>query len=193
MGFSRQEHWSGLPCLSPGDLPDPGIELESCLAGRFFTTEPPRKPNHYIHRHTCMHECSVTQLYSPLCELMDCHLPSRLAFPTPGISLTQGSNLCLCISWIGWGILYHCAPSEALLAFPWAFLVTSLQHPWAREDTSWMPLPWVNTRGKCNIMWFPKAMPMSTVLKTENLTTPASPHSLSPCSFSCFIAEAAWE
>ena len=26
MGFSRQECWSGLPFLSPGDLPDPGIE-----------------------------------------------------------------------------------------------------------------------------------------------------------------------
>jgi len=26
MGFSRQEHWSGLLCPSPGDLPDPGIE-----------------------------------------------------------------------------------------------------------------------------------------------------------------------
>ena len=26
MGFSRQEYWSGLPFLSPGDLPDPGIE-----------------------------------------------------------------------------------------------------------------------------------------------------------------------
>ena len=26
MGFSRQEHWSGLPCPPPGDLPDPGIE-----------------------------------------------------------------------------------------------------------------------------------------------------------------------
>ena len=26
MGFSRQEHWSGLPCCPPGDLPDPGIE-----------------------------------------------------------------------------------------------------------------------------------------------------------------------
>ena len=27
MGFSRQEHWSGLPFLSLGDLPDLGIEL----------------------------------------------------------------------------------------------------------------------------------------------------------------------
>ena len=26
MGFSRQEHWSGLTFPSPGDLPDPGIE-----------------------------------------------------------------------------------------------------------------------------------------------------------------------
>ena len=26
MGFSRQEYWSGLPCPSPGGLPDPGIE-----------------------------------------------------------------------------------------------------------------------------------------------------------------------
>ena len=26
MGFSRQEHWRELPCLPPGDLPDPGIE-----------------------------------------------------------------------------------------------------------------------------------------------------------------------
>ena len=25
-GFSRQEYWSGLPILSPGKLPDPGIE-----------------------------------------------------------------------------------------------------------------------------------------------------------------------
>ena len=29
VGFSRQEHWSGLPFPSPGDLPDPGIKLES--------------------------------------------------------------------------------------------------------------------------------------------------------------------
>ena len=27
MEFARQEYWSGLPFPSPGDLPDPGIEL----------------------------------------------------------------------------------------------------------------------------------------------------------------------
>ena len=26
MGFSRQEHWSGLPLPPPEDLPDPGIQ-----------------------------------------------------------------------------------------------------------------------------------------------------------------------
>ena len=41
MGFPRQEYWSELPFPSPGDLPDPGIEpCVSCIAGRFFTTEP---------------------------------------------------------------------------------------------------------------------------------------------------------
>ena len=31
--------------LSPGDLPNPGVEPESpALAGAFFTTEPPGKP-----------------------------------------------------------------------------------------------------------------------------------------------------
>ena len=29
MGFSRQEHWSGLPFPSPGDLPNPGIKPRS--------------------------------------------------------------------------------------------------------------------------------------------------------------------
>ena len=29
VGFFRQEYWSGLTFLSPGDLPDPGIEPTS--------------------------------------------------------------------------------------------------------------------------------------------------------------------
>ena len=31
-GFPRQEYWSGLPFLFPGDLPNPGIEPESLTA-----------------------------------------------------------------------------------------------------------------------------------------------------------------
>ena len=52
IGFSRQEYWSGLTCLSPGDFPDPGTEPESpVLAGGFFTTEPPGKPYMTLYRH----------------------------------------------------------------------------------------------------------------------------------------------
>ena len=40
MGFSRQEHWSGLPCPPPGDLPDPGMEphvsCASCIGKRIL-------------------------------------------------------------------------------------------------------------------------------------------------------------
>ena len=42
MDSSRQGHWSGLSCLPPGDLPDPGVEprflMSSELAGKFFPT-----------------------------------------------------------------------------------------------------------------------------------------------------------
>ena len=45
IGFPRQEYWSRLPSLPPGDLPLPGIEPKSpALAGVFVTTEPPGKP-----------------------------------------------------------------------------------------------------------------------------------------------------
>ena len=42
MGFSRQGYWSGLPCPSPGHLPNPGIEptflMSPASAGGFFIT-----------------------------------------------------------------------------------------------------------------------------------------------------------
>ena len=45
MGFPRQEYWSGLSFPSQ-DLPNPEIEPKCpALAGKFFTTEPPRKPS----------------------------------------------------------------------------------------------------------------------------------------------------
>ena len=44
-GFSRQEHWSGLPCPPPGDLPNPGIKPRSpALQVDSLPTEPPGKP-----------------------------------------------------------------------------------------------------------------------------------------------------
>ena len=45
MWFSRQEHQSGLPFPSPGDLPDPGIEPGSpALQADALPSEPPGKP-----------------------------------------------------------------------------------------------------------------------------------------------------
>ena len=42
MGFSRQEFWNRLPCPTPGDLPDSGIEPASLtspeLTGALFPT-----------------------------------------------------------------------------------------------------------------------------------------------------------
>ena len=44
MEFSLQEYWSGLPCPSPGDLPNPGIEPGSpALQAGSLLSEPPGK------------------------------------------------------------------------------------------------------------------------------------------------------
>ena len=44
MKLSRQEYWSELPFPSPGDLPNPGIELGSpALQAGSLPSEPPRK------------------------------------------------------------------------------------------------------------------------------------------------------
>ena len=44
--FLSQEYWSRLPFAPPGDLSDPGIELESPeLADGFLITMPPGKPS----------------------------------------------------------------------------------------------------------------------------------------------------
>ena len=49
MGFSRQEHWSGLPCPPPGDLPDPGIEPGSAaFQADSLLSEPPGKSKNFI-------------------------------------------------------------------------------------------------------------------------------------------------
>ena len=59
MGFTRQEYWSGLPCPSPGELPNPGMEpaslMASVLAGRLLTTSA-----------TCCFCCLVAKSYPTL-------------------------------------------------------------------------------------------------------------------------------
>ena len=72
MGFSRQEYWNGLPFPSPEDLLYPGIiplsPMSPALAGRFFTTEPPGKPNivEYV-RQSQFPNSSYPHLFPPWC------------------------------------------------------------------------------------------------------------------------------
>ena len=49
MGSPRPGYWNGLLFPTPRDLPDPGTKPTSlALAGRFFTAEPPGKPQTLI-------------------------------------------------------------------------------------------------------------------------------------------------
>ena len=48
MGFSRQEHWSGLPFPPSAGIPDSGIESASpALQADSLPTEPPQKSYRY--------------------------------------------------------------------------------------------------------------------------------------------------
>ena len=50
MGILQSRILSGLPCLSPGDLPKPGIELgSSALQAYSLPSEPPGKPLCYLY------------------------------------------------------------------------------------------------------------------------------------------------
>ena len=55
VGFSRQKYWNGLPSPPPGDLPDlrdrTRVSRSSCIAGRFFTTDPYTIPKHPQSKH----------------------------------------------------------------------------------------------------------------------------------------------
>ena len=60
MEFSKQEYWSGLPCPTPGHLPDPGIKLTSLCLLHWQTGSlplaPPGKPpfTSYLHVILCL-------------------------------------------------------------------------------------------------------------------------------------------
>ena len=121
MGFSRQDYLSGLPCLPPGNLPNPGIEPEfltsPVLADRFFTISVtwetstsqqvipvPQLLDHVL-RCGCLVAKSCPTLFQP--RVLQ---PARLLCPwdflgrdtgvgchflLQGICPTQGSNPCL--------------------------------------------------------------------------------------------------
>ena len=91
MGWSQQEYRSGLPCPPLGDLLHLGIQSTSpaapTLAGRFFATEPPRKPHQ--------------SLDTPSCENPVCIHPGHFRYPPKELGrekLMKTLNLC-CWLW----------------------------------------------------------------------------------------------
>ena len=63
MGFPRQEYWSRLPFVSPGDLPNPGVEPRS------LALQADALPLN--HQGVKWSEVKVAQLCPPLCDPMD--------------------------------------------------------------------------------------------------------------------------
>ena len=66
VGFPRQEHWSGLPFSSPGDLPNPG--LNSCLLHwleeSLLLSHPGSPARMYMHVHMCVYLYLYMPVYS---------------------------------------------------------------------------------------------------------------------------------
>ena len=90
MGFSRQEYWSGLPCISPGNIPNAGIQPASLTspasAGRFFITSATWE----THLHVCVCVCVCIKLsmicllniFLQFCLYSPIFLTERFTFPT---------------------------------------------------------------------------------------------------------------
>ena len=115
MGFSRQEHWSGLPCPPPGDLPKPGTEPTSLSLLHWQSGSLPLAPLgstcylpklvtwarlHFIHHHLFQTSHSAGQpherhvpLEPSLAVSFSFSLPLFLAPMTPWISIAFSSSL----------------------------------------------------------------------------------------------------
>ena len=116
MGFSKQKFWSGLPFLSPGDLPDTGSEPTSLVfaasTGEFFTLV------HLGNPWVCV---LVAQSCLTLCDPMDCSLTNSSVhgilqakiLEWVAISSSRRSSLpkdgtrVSYVSYLGRRVLYH--------------------------------------------------------------------------------------
>ena len=89
----RQEHWSGLPCPPPGDLPDSESKPMSPAspASGFFTPEPPGKP--FLTTGQCiwrLHEISMSCLCIP-----NFRTTWQLAWKSPVQSFPVTNTICI--------------------------------------------------------------------------------------------------
>ena len=106
LGFSRQEYWSGLPCLPPGDIPNPGMEptslISPALADRFFATSATWEARHLLY----LSQISIVELSAVevVLLLLDVFLQLVTLVPAGGKCLghsvkTISHMLCLQTTW----------------------------------------------------------------------------------------------
>ena len=74
MEFSREEYWGGLPCPSPGDLPNPGIEsrslalqADSLPLSHQGSPKKLQEPQRNIHKDVNQHDVRCVQPNSVVC------------------------------------------------------------------------------------------------------------------------------
>ena len=89
---ARIVEWVAMPSSTgsswPGD--QTCVPCDSCIVGRFFTTEPPGKPS------VCACVCLVAQLCPTLCDPMDCSLPGSFVHgDSPGKNTGVGCQVLL--------------------------------------------------------------------------------------------------
>ena len=93
MELSRQEYWSRLPFLSPGDLPNPGIEpislMSPALAGGFFTSRATWEVICFIHsiRKKLLIKMGKRRSASRMSVLQRELSPPSLNWGTPGVGM----------------------------------------------------------------------------------------------------------
>ena len=114
MGFSRQEYWSGLPFPSPGDFPNPGMEL--CLLSLLhwqvgsLPLVPPGKPQSIL--------SSVQFSRSVMSNSLWPHGLQHARPPCPSPTSRVYSNSCP-LSWWCHPTISSCLPfSSRLQSFP---------------------------------------------------------------------------
>ena len=108
MELSRQEYWSRLPFLSPGDLPNPGIEpislMSPALAGGFFTSRATWEVICFIHsiRKKLLIKMGKRRSASRMSVLQRELSPPSLNWGTPGVGMQGVSRLfwVWCQLWI---------------------------------------------------------------------------------------------
>ena len=92
MGFSRQESWSGLPCPSPGDLPNPGVEPMSLWShGLQYTRLPCPSPT----PGACSNSCPSRRWCHQTISFSSClqSFPASGSFPVSQFFASGGQSI----------------------------------------------------------------------------------------------------